>query len=218
MKNKVLKLCKRLNKVTVAEILPILCIPEDEVTNILEELVTEKHLEKRTDGTYFYIENVKAKPLPLFFECRTSTEVELIKRCFCADLTCVQTGMIMGLKYDIIGKFNKYFRKFIYDKQFNELLEKYNKKPQTARVRYFFETPVYFYFYDDKLYVAEKPLNSYKVEILFNKEEIRKFKNLYCKIRRRIYHHEMKQYLAHHIAEAILRNYISFEELVEFIN
>ena len=35
MKNKVLKLCKRLNKVTASEIAPILMLDEKEVLNIL---------------------------------------------------------------------------------------------------------------------------------------------------------------------------------------
>lgn len=39
MKNKVLKLCKRLNKVTAAEIAPILMIAEAEARVILNELV-----------------------------------------------------------------------------------------------------------------------------------------------------------------------------------
>ena len=41
MKNKVLKLCKRLNKVTASEIAPILMLDEKEVSNILNELVNE---------------------------------------------------------------------------------------------------------------------------------------------------------------------------------
>lgn len=40
MKNKVLKLCKRLNKVTASEITPILMLDEKEVSNILNELVS----------------------------------------------------------------------------------------------------------------------------------------------------------------------------------
>lgn len=53
MKNKVLKLCKRLNKVTASEIAPILMLDEKEVSNILNELVNEDKLTVREDLIYF---------------------------------------------------------------------------------------------------------------------------------------------------------------------
>ena len=54
MKNKVLKLCKRLSKVTASEIAPILMLDEKEVSNILNELVSEDKLTVREDLIYFY--------------------------------------------------------------------------------------------------------------------------------------------------------------------
>lgn len=54
MKNKVLKLCKRLNKVTASEIAPILMLDEKEVSNILNELVSEDKLTVREDLVCFY--------------------------------------------------------------------------------------------------------------------------------------------------------------------
>lgn len=60
MKNKVLKLCKRLNKVTASEIAPILMLDEKEVSNILNELVSEDKLTVREDLIYIYKE-VKIK-------------------------------------------------------------------------------------------------------------------------------------------------------------
>ena len=41
MKNKVLKLCKRLNKITIEEILPILMATEDKVIPTIKELQAE---------------------------------------------------------------------------------------------------------------------------------------------------------------------------------
>ena len=41
MKNKVLKLCKRLNKITIEEILPILMATEGEVIPIIKEFQAE---------------------------------------------------------------------------------------------------------------------------------------------------------------------------------
>ena len=68
MKNKVLKLCKRLNKVTASEIAPILMLDEKEVSDILNELVNEDKLTVREDLIYFYKEVERKTPLPLFFE------------------------------------------------------------------------------------------------------------------------------------------------------
>ena len=79
MKNKVLKLCKRLNKVTASEIAPILMLDEKEVSNILNELVSEDKLTVREDLIYFYKEVERKAPLPLFFEYRTEQELELMQ-------------------------------------------------------------------------------------------------------------------------------------------
>ena len=76
MKNKVLKLCKRLNKVTSSEIAPILMLDEKEVSNILNELVNEDKLTVREDLIYFYKEVERKTPLPLFFEYREKEEIE----------------------------------------------------------------------------------------------------------------------------------------------
>ena len=61
MKNKVLKLCKRLSKVTASEIAPILMLDEKEVSNILNELVSEDKLTVREDLIYFYFEEEISK-------------------------------------------------------------------------------------------------------------------------------------------------------------
>jgi len=78
MKNKVLNLCKRLNKVTVSEIAPILMLDEKEVSNILNELVSEDKLTVREDLIYFYKEVERKAPLPLFFEYREKEEIEFV--------------------------------------------------------------------------------------------------------------------------------------------
>ena len=70
MKNKVLKLCKRLNKVTASEIAPILMLDEKKVSNILNELVSEDKLTVREDLIYFYKEVEKK----LLCHCFLNTE------------------------------------------------------------------------------------------------------------------------------------------------
>ena len=217
MKNKVLKLCKRLNKVTASEIAPILMLDEKEVSNILNELISEDKLTVREDLIYFYKEVERKAPLPLFFEYRTEQELELIKRCFCADLPCTQTGIILNLDENIIGKFNQYYREFIYKFQYNNLLKNFNLKPQEPRIRTFFDTPVYFYYYDGLVYVSEQKLFAKNYSYKLNSLEVRAFKKVYLKIRRRIYHNCMKYYLSHHVAEAILRTQLSGIDLLDYL-
>ena len=218
MKNKVLKLCKRMNKVTASEIAPILMLDEKEVSNILNELVSEDKLTVREDLIYFYKKVERKAPLPLFFEYRTEQELELIKRCFCADLPCTQAGIILNLGENVIGKFNQYYREFIYKFQYENLLKKFNLNPQEPRIRKFFDTPVYFYYYDGLVYISEQKLLAKNCKNKLNFSEVRDFKKVYLKIRRRIYHNGMKYYLSHHIAEAILRMQLSFDEMLDFIS
>ena len=78
MKNKILKLCKRLGKVTVGEISPILCLTKAEIQPIIDELVNESRLNKRSDGIYFYIEPKPKQQKPLFLEFRTKQELDLL--------------------------------------------------------------------------------------------------------------------------------------------
>lgn len=217
MKNKILKLCKRLNKVTIPEIAPILMLTETEISMILNELVKEDKLTVREDFIYYYKEPISKPQLPLFFECRTQQEIEFIKRCFCADLPCTQAGIILNLDDNIIGKFNQYYREYIYNFQHEKLLNKFRLKPQEPRIRNFFEKSLYFYYYDSATYVSEQKLLSQIPENKFNISEIKDFKKIYSKVRRRIYHNGMIYHLSHHVAEAIIRTEMSFDEMLDFI-
>lgn len=119
---------------------------------------------------------------------------------------------------DVIGKFNKYYREFIYKFQHENLLKKFNLNPKEPRISEFFNTSVYFYYYDGLVYVSEKKLFTKNHRSKLNSSEARDFKKVYLKIRRRIYHNCMKYHLSHHIAEAILRTQVSFDEMLDFIS
>ena len=97
-------------------------------------------------------------------------------------------------------------------------MKNFNLKPQEPRIRTFFDTPVYFYYYDGLVYVSEQKLFAKNYSYKLNSLEVRAFKKVYLKIRRRIYHNGMKYYLSHHIAEAILRMQLSFDEMLDFIS
>ncbi|MDD3237900.1 MAG: hypothetical protein PHV37_07375 [Candidatus Gastranaerophilales bacterium] len=219
MKNKLLKLCKRLNKVAIEEITPILQATRGEICPVLEELVIEGRLNLREDGVYFYKEKqTKKQELPLFFEFRTKEELDLIIRCFCADLPCTKTAQILDLSNGIIEKFNQFFRKQIYENQFAELSNLYFLQPQTPRIRKFFDIPVYFYFYDNRTFVSGEALKTNLTPKTLAKSEDLKFRKTYLKLTRRINHHSMISFLSYYIAEEIWRIDKDFEELYENIN
>ena len=214
MKNKVLKLAKRLGKFTVDEIVPLLMITKDTLMPVLGELVAEKRLIKREDGLYFYNEETILKPKqPLFFEFRTKEELELIKKCFCADLTCVKTALIMGFSHEVIGKFNRYFRNSIYENQIKVLKDLYAINPKTPRIRKFFDIPVYFYFFNEQTYVSNIRLKTSKMEKPLGKTEDKEFRKTYLKLTRKIIHNTMEKYLYQYIAEELWRMDKSFSEL-----
>ena len=217
MKNKVLKLCKRLNKVTIDELLPILMATEGEIRPIIESLVIDGALDSRADGVYFYIEPKPSKPkLPLFFECRTKEELNFIIRCFCMGIPTEKAGFVLNVDDNSINKFYQYFRKSIYTQQLELLQKHYQQSPQIARVRNYFNKPVYYYHYDNKTWVIAKPLNSNKTEISMSKKEILNFKIDCSRIARRIILHQTVNYLEHYVAEILWRlNHPNPNELVD---
>ena len=219
MKNKVLKLCKRLNKVTIDELLPILMATEGEIKPIIEELVIDGLLDNRVDGVYFYKEKQQQNErLPLFFECRTKEELNLIIRCFCIGLPTIKTGYVVNIDDNVIGKFFHYFRKRIYELQLEKLKELYSKKPQIARTRAYFDKSVYYYHYDKQTWVVAKPFNTTKDEKSMSKKDITEFKIDCSRIARRLFLNQRANYLEYHIAEIIWRlNNPNPDELVDYI-
>ena len=217
MKNKVLKLCKRLNKVTASEIAPILMITEAEAREILNELVKDGSLTVREDLVYFYKE-IQAKPiLPLFFEFRERNEIELILKCFCAEVPTEKTIWITNLGINIINKFNSYFRKLIYEKQLKELVELFNKNPQIAKERTFLGKLVYMYYYNNKVFVSAKKLQNLSPSKPITKNDVVEFKKVYLKLTRRIYHNSMYNLMHYHIAEQIFRLEHGYDDIYEEI-
>lgn len=210
MRDKILKLAKRLNKFTIEEIEPILYI--DNLQEILEELIEEKLLQFQ-NGFYFYIKKESRKlDLPLFFQFHTKEEIDMVVKCFCAGVTSDKGAFLLGISDATLQKFNMYFRKMIYGKQLQELKEHFDQNPKAPKVRTFYEIPVYFYLYDEKLFVTGKELEA-KALKEHTREEKLKIKVLYSRLRRSINHSNMKKLLPYHIAEHILKYGKEFEQL-----
>lgn len=217
MKNKVLKLCKRLNKVTASEIAPILMITEAEAREILNELVNEGSLTVRGDLVYFYKE-IQTKPtLPLFFEFREQKEIELLLKCFCAEVPTEKTIWITEIGINIVNKFNSYFRKLIYEKQLKELVKLFDNNPQMAKERTFLGKLVYMYYYNNKVFVSAKNLQNLSPLKPISKNDVTEFKKVYLKLTRRIYHNSMYNLIHYHLAEQIFRLEHSYDDIYEEI-
>ncbi len=215
MKNKVLKLCKRLNKATINEIALILQATVGEICPVLDELVMEGRLNFRDDGVYFYKEPQSLKPkLPLFFEFRTKDELDLIIKSFCADVEFTKIPLITALSEEVIWKFHKYFRKIIFEYQKTELEKYFSQAPQQYRNRNFYKETAYFYYYD-KLYITDKPYDLSLEYKIFTESEIKNFKAMYCKINRYLAHNTRRKLLFYHIAEFIWRDSKQFDTLVQ---
>ena len=210
MRNKILKLAKRLGKFTIEEIEPILNV--DNLLEILDMLVEEKSLQCQNE-IYFYIKKESKKSdLPLFFQFHTKEEIDMIIKLFCAGIATDKGAFLLGISDGPLQKFNMYFREIIYEKQLQELKEYFAKNLKAPKVRTFYEIPVYFYFYDDKLFVTRNELKSKDLKEHTTEEKL-KIKVLYSRLRRSINHSNMKKLLTYHVAEHIWKYGKDFEQL-----
>lgn len=213
MKNKVLKLAKRLGKFSVEEIAPIIMAERGEIKNILADLIKENSLSQRSDGLYFYVEQKPIKKeLPLFFEFHTPQEVDLIIKCFCAEIPNYKASLILGKSDDILCGFNKYFRQTVFEKQKNELLKFYEENPRITWEREFLGQIFFFYNYENKVFVSESKLQSV-FQNKHSKSETAEFKRVYSFIKRYTTHNTRKYYPYFYISEAIWRRNKDFQQL-----
>ena len=196
------------------EIEPILNI--DNLQEILDELVKEKLLQFKK-GTYFYIKKESKKSdLPLFFQFHTKEEIDMIIKCFCACVATDKGAFLLGISDGPLQKFNSYFRKMIYEKQLQALKEHFARNHKSSKVRTFYDIPVYFYLYDEKLFVAGKEFKAKDLKE-HSKQEKLKIKVLYSRLRRSINHSNMKKLLPYHVAEHIWKYGKGFEGMKDLL-
>src|SRR5574344_2886272 len=205
MKNKVLRLCKRLNKVTIEEVTPILHATVGEICPVLEELVMEGRLDLREDGVYFYKEKqTKKQELPLFFEFHTKDSIELITKCFCSNIEVVKVMNLTDLSKNCICKFYSYYREKIYKKQLNELTTYFNQYPRVAQEREYMGKSYYLYLYNNKLFVSGKMLKAKEMDKFSNDERL-KIKNIYLRASRKVLNFSYSHFYHLHLAEELWR-------------
>ena len=216
MKDKILKLCKRLKSFSIQDLSTILCISKDEIKTVLDELIKNNNVEV-INGTYNYNDMVTpSHQLPFFFKLHTKEELNIIIKGFCSEIKTAQLAFIIETSDATIQKFNMYFRKIIYEKQLMELKVLFELNPKTPKMRTFYDVAVYFYLYDNKLFVVDKPLKS-KKETAHSKQESLHIKVLYSRLKRWINHSNQKKLMHHHIADGILRYGKTPEEIMKFL-
>ena len=209
MKDKVLKLCRRLKKCTLNELISYTEENEDIIKTALLYLENEGMIQEK-NGTIYYLdkkfkkEHVQAKNINLMMEYRTPEEVEIIIKGFCLEIPPQKLCELIGVNTNCICNYYGVFRKMIYDRQYKLLLKSFFEKPQIGRYRRFYEKYAFFYVYKDQVFVCDKLLRA-SIEKNFTKSQIREFKNMYCYLARIESHNANENYMFYRLAEYIWR-------------
>ena len=217
MKERILRLCKRLDKFTFEEVLEITeNIEEQDLKNIFDNLISENKL-IHMNGIYFYNKQlVKTKQInmyPLFFQFHNKTEIEYILKGFCANIEVLKIKDFLGISKNVVDKFYNYFRTQIYEKQKQELLKYYDKNPKIGLERKFMSAKIYLYLYNGNLFVSDKNLCTKNNEIKHSESERLKVKNSYLRSFRKVQNRTLEYKFHLHLAEEVWRYGKDFKKL-----
>jgi len=172
-----------LNKFTLDDIITIADdIDESELQVILEALVVENKLIKR-DNLYLY-NKVQINKFPSFFQLYKKEMIDIIIRCFCAEIPVAKIALITEIDRSTANKFAKYFKGLLFEKQKRELLELYEIKPKIPSIRTYYKRKLYLYNYDGQFYISENAINQNKEERKYSKEELRELNIIASRIKR----------------------------------
>ena len=200
MKNKILKLAKRLETFRLEDIESIM---GEGIEDVLQELVEDRQL--NLVGKIYSYKAEQNLLLPFCFKFHSQEKIEMITKCFCAGVKSKQASFLLDTGDATMQNFYKHFRQMIYERQLNALKTHFEQKPKIAKMRRFYDIPVYFYLYDDELFVTDKPLKTKRKKLPHAKQKSLRIKVLYSRLRRSINHSQMKQNLAQHVAKHIWR-------------
>lgn len=209
MRERVLRLCRRLDKFTLDEISTIAeDIDESVLELLLLTLVQAGKLTLR-DGLYFYNKQISKKPSILSFYPKQIIDTAI--RCFCLSIPAYKVAQIIGIADNSTVKIYNIFRELIYERQAKKLNFLYEKNSQQGRNRMFFDTEFHFYIYDNQVFVSKNPFQSID-ERPFTKSEEQEFKKVYSYLTRFTSHNSNKVDLSQKLAEGIWRRNKEFEE------
>lgn len=219
MKDKILKLSKRLKNFSLSEISVILEAEENVIKPILGELLTDGKL--ILNGTnYSYNKKIASKgtisELPLFFHFHSPEIVDLIMKGFCEDIPVNKLANLLSTGRIPINKFYSYFRQIIYDKQKSELEQYFKNTPRIGRERNWFGTTVFLYVYNNRLFVSDKVLKSTQC-IAYKESERLEIKKQYLRSFRKVQNNNYKHNFHLHIAEEIWKYGKIFQKRYELL-
>ena len=211
MRERVLRLCRRLDKFTLDE---ISTIAEDINESVLEllllTLVQEGKLTLR-NGLYLYNKKqISKKPSILSFYPKQIIDTAI--RCFCLSIPAYKVAKILDIGEDQSSKIYNIFRELIYEHQTKKLNFLYGKSPQQCRNRIFFNKKLSFYIYINQVFVSENPFQN-PDEKAYTKSEEQEFKKVYSYLTRFTLHNSNKVNLPQKLAEGIWRRNKEFKEL-----
>lgn len=216
MKDRILRLCKRLDKFTLDDISIIADDIEESVLQFLLISLEQEGKIIQNNGMYFYIKKKTTPNIIAVFQRIPKSSIDLVIRCYCSEIPANKTFQVVNLSENTILKLYNFIREFLYNRQYKYLQKLYNKCPQKGRMRKFFNAQnAYFYIYNNHVYIIDKLLHSTKEEKSFSRSEIQEFKKIYCYLSRTESHNKNKVNLYYKLAEALWRRNKTFDELYE---
>lgn len=215
MKDQVLKLCRRLKRCTLEDIIQFTELSKEQVIPIIYYLLDNNLLEEKS-GIYSPLDfqDDKNNIGDIYFkqQYHSENELDMIIKGFCLEIPASKIKHFINCKEAALSDFYRIFRQKIYERQHEELLNNYFNRPQNNHYRLFFNTIAYFYIYNNQVYVTSNPLRA-PFEDEKTKTEKSEFRKIYCYLQRIEGNHSREKYLHHHLAEGIWRRNKKFEEL-----
>ena len=221
MKDRILKLCKRLDKFSLEEIVGIAeDIDESVMKLLLQTFVVDNYL--KCDGdNYTYIKRSKTRKnnskLPLFFQFHKQEDINYMIKGFCSNVEASKMITLFGFSKNVVDNFNQYFRTILYEKQRSELLKKFAKNPKIPQERVYMNTLVYLYLYDQKLYVSKTYLENKNAKKHTEAERL-EIKNIYLRSYRKVLSRSFEKMFHLHLAEELWKYGKDFDEQYSLIN
>lgn len=211
MKERILRLCKRLSKFTLDEISTISELAPDRLLPIINELIFESKL-LQENGVYFYTKKQSISAKYSIFKYYPKVTIDLVLRCFCESISTTKVSHILSVGEDQIQKFYTIFRMLIYERQEKRLRDFYVQESQNARRRKFFDQEVYLYIYNKQVFVSEVLLQCDNDKPLDTNDKA-EFSKIYCYLTRNLTHNQSAHNLNYKIAETLWRRNKNFNEL-----
>lgn len=217
MEGTILKLCKRLKRCTLEDIVQFTELETEEIQTVLYYLLDNNKIIEN-NGVYSVVPNYNnqnrktEKNFNLMLPHHSPEDIEVVIKGFCLDVPPQKLAILINSGKDCVCNFYQIFRRKIYEYQHKKLLNYYFKKPQLTRIGTFFGKCAYFYFYNNCVYVTERPLRA-NFEKSLTKTEICEYKKVYSFLKRVESHNINENYMYHRLAEGIWRRNKSFEEM-----